>query len=68
MTIAVASLPETLARRHGKCRLCPHPVRVNDHIVKLPQIGWSHSRCASAYRAVLDDHEDEGEDDDHDSS
>jgi hypothetical protein len=57
MTVAV---PETVARRRGRCRLCRQPIVADHHYVtKLERLGWVHSQCGAGYRQVMAEHADE---------
>lgn len=55
--------PEVLARRRGRCHLCPHPILAGEHYVtKLGRFGWVHARCASGYRVAMQENVEEPED------
>ena len=58
MSASVRSLPEALAHRHGRCRLCRARITAGrDYVAKLEAIGWVHALCAKGYRDALAENE-----------
>ena len=53
-------LPEALARRPGRCRLCRQPIHVGDPVLELP-FAWVHADCGYSYRRVIEEHAEEVE-------
>lgn len=47
---------EILARKPGGCKLCPHPIRPGQAVLKLDPMGWVHAPCGDGYRRVLAEH------------
>lgn len=51
--------PEVLAKRSGRCELCPQPISPGQVLLKVEPIGWVHVGCGDGYRAVIADHAEE---------
>lgn len=48
---------EILARKSGRCKLCPNPISPGQAVLKVDPLGWVHTTCGDAYRQVLADHD-----------
>lgn len=54
------SAAEILARRSGRCALCHEPIVEGVHyIAPLPNRKWAHAQCATGYRRLIAEQEED---------